>query len=77
MYWLGKSVGEAAMGKSLSFVLASRHDDFSEADMASDRVRMADIPYVVAANDNLRIKDRLSTRCGAVLRRLFTLHAFR
>ena len=37
----------------------------------------SDIPYVVPANDNLLTKDRLSARCGNLLRRLIALHGLR
>ena len=41
-----------------------------------DWADFTDIPYVMPANDNTRTKDRLSARCGALLRRLITLHSF-
>ena len=31
-------------------------------------------PYITAANDNFLVKDRLSARCGDLLRRLIGLH---
>jgi len=56
-----------------SFSLAGRRDDFAEpAPDASPLV--SDIPYVPAANDNIRVRERLSARCGALLRRLIGLH---
>lgn len=62
------------MDKRRSFYLAARENDFDVP--APDRgwVDFTDIPYVMPANDNVRTKDRLSGRCGALLRRLITLH---
>jgi hypothetical protein len=54
-----------------SFYLASRQDVPAPDEAPLD---LTDIPYVIPANDNLRTKDRLSTRCGALLRRLIALH---
>jgi hypothetical protein len=57
-----------------SFYLASRQDDF---DIGADAdINLTDISYIVAANDNVRTKDRLPARCGALLRRLIALHNF-
>ena len=58
-----------------SYYLASRRDDFDVP--ASGWVDFADIPYVTQANDNVRTKDRLSARCGSLLRRLIALHSLR
>jgi hypothetical protein len=57
-----------------SYYLASRQDDFDSPTPDEDWVDFSDIPHVVPANDNTRIKDRLSARCGALLRRLIALH---
>ena len=57
-----------------SYYLASRQDDFDSPASDEDWVDFTDIPYVVPANDNTRIKDRLSARCGALLRHLIALH---
>jgi hypothetical protein len=65
------------MDRRRSFYLASRQDDFDVPAPDEPPVDLADIPYVTAANDNLRTKDRLSTRCGALLRRLMALHSHR
>lgn len=35
------------------------------------------IPYLMPTNDNLRTKDRLSARCGNLLRLLVGLHSLR
>ena len=51
-----------------SYYLASRQDDFDFPSRDGDWV--ADIPYIMPANDNKRTKDRLLSRCGALLRRL-------
>jgi hypothetical protein len=58
-----------------SFYLAARQDDFDVPAPDEARVDLTDIPYVTPANDNTRTKDRLSTRCGALLRRLIGLHS--
>ena len=58
-----------------SFYLASGQDDFAEPAPDASRVNYNDIPYITAANDNFRVKDRLSARCGALLRRLIGLHS--
>jgi hypothetical protein len=49
--------------------------DFAESAPDASRVNYNDIPYITAANDNFRVKDRLSARCGALLRRLIGLHS--
>jgi hypothetical protein len=57
-----------------SYYLASRQDDvdlLAPDEMGAD---FTDIPYVTPANDNAPSKDRLSTRVGALLRRLIALH---
>jgi hypothetical protein len=58
-----------------SFYLAARQDDFDI--LAPDEAGgdLTDIPSVTPANDNTRTKDGLSTRCGALLRRLIGLHS--
>lgn len=58
-----------------SYYLASRQNDFDLPAPDEDWVDFADIPYVMPANENLRVKDRLSARCGALLRRLISLHS--
>ncbi len=55
-----------------SFYLAAGRDDFAEPPADASRL-IADIPYVAAANDNIRVTERLSARCGALLRHLFGL----
>ena len=57
-----------------SFYLASRQDDFAELAVDVGRLDVRDIICVVPANDNLPTKERLSTRCGGLLRRLIALH---
>jgi hypothetical protein len=58
-----------------SYYLASRQDDVDL--LAPDEVGadFTAIPYVTPANDNAPTKDRLSTRVGALLRRLIALQA--
>ena len=58
-----------------SFYLASRRDDFVEPAPDASRLDCSDIPYIMAANDNFRVKDRLSARCGVLLCRLIGLHS--
>ena len=53
-----------------SYYLASTQDDFAESAADLSPIDCADIPYVMPANDNARTKDRLSARCGTLLRRL-------
>jgi hypothetical protein len=53
-----------------SFYLASKQDDFAEAASEANRVDCSGIAYATAANDNLRVNDRLRARCEALLRRL-------
>jgi hypothetical protein len=62
------------MGTRRSFYLASRQDDFDVPAPDESSVDLADIPYVTPANDNLQTKERLSARCGALLRLLIALH---
>jgi hypothetical protein len=50
------------MDKRRSFYLASRQDDFGEPPV--DKGWVADIPYVMPANDDVRTKERLSAQCG-------------
>jgi hypothetical protein len=57
-----------------SFYLASKQDDFAETAPEAS-VDCCGIAYITAANDNLRVKDRLSARCGYLLRRLIGLHS--
>jgi hypothetical protein len=64
-----------AMATNRSYYLNSRHDDFAEPDADTGEVNINDIPYVMPANDNSRSKDRLSARCGILLRRLIALHS--
>jgi hypothetical protein len=52
-----------------SFYLACRKDDFAEPAADLSTIDSTDIPYVMPANDNAWTKDRLSARCGALLRR--------
>jgi len=58
-----------------SFYLAPSKDDFAEPPADASRLDFNDIPFVMPANDNLRIKDSLSARCGSLLRRLIALHS--
>jgi hypothetical protein len=58
-----------------SFYLASKQDDFAEAAPEASRVYCSGIAYITAANDNLRVKDRLSARCGCLLHCLIGLHS--
>ena len=57
-----------------SFYLASRQDGLAEPAADFSRADPNDIPYVMAANDNVRTKEHLSARCGALLRRLIASH---
>jgi hypothetical protein len=65
------------MATNRSYCLNSRQDDFAKLDADAGTVDVVDIPYVMPANDNSRTKDRLSARCGILLRRLFALHSLR
>jgi hypothetical protein len=56
-----------------SFYLAPKRDDFAEPAADASCLDRDDIPYTTAANDNLRLKDRLQARCEALLRRLLGL----
>ena len=58
-----------------SFYFAPRQDDFVEPVSDANWVDSTDVPYVTPANDNLRVKDGLSARCGGLLRRLLALHS--
>jgi hypothetical protein len=63
------------MAASRSYYLSSRQDDFAEPEAAAGGVDIIDIPYIMPANDNSRSKDRVSARCGILLRRLIALHS--
>ena len=52
-----------------SYYLRYKQDDFAEP-AAESRLDFDDVPFVMPANDNVRTKDRLSARCGSLLRRL-------
>ncbi len=65
------------MAASRSYYLNSRQDDFAEPHAETGAVNINDIPYATPANDNSRTKDRLSTRCGILIRRLIALHSLR
>jgi hypothetical protein len=71
----GVSCEGPVMDARRSFYLASRRDDFVEPAPDASRLDCSDIPYITAANDNFRVKDRLSGRCGDLLRRLIGLHS--
>jgi hypothetical protein len=58
-----------------SLYLASRQDDTAEPAPEPSRVDCSGISYITAANDNFQVKDRLSARCGDLLRRLIGLHS--
>jgi hypothetical protein len=58
-----------------SFYIAPRQDDFVEPVSNANWVDSTDIPYVTPANDNLRVRDRLSARCATLLHRLIALHS--
>ena len=60
-----------------SFYLAAKPDDFVEPVSDASMIDSADVPYVTPANDNLRVKDRLSARCRSLLRRLIALNTCR
>ena len=53
-----------------SFYLAARQDDVDAPDSDTSWVGTTDIPYITPANYNFRVKDRMSARCGTLLRRL-------
>ena len=57
-----------------SFYLAARQDDIDAPDSDTSWVGTTDVPYITPANDNFRVKDRLSARLGALLRRWTALH---
>jgi hypothetical protein len=59
-----------AMDTRRSLYLAVRQDDIDAPDSDASWVGTTDIPYIMPANDNLRVKDRMSARCGTLLRRL-------
>ena len=63
------------MDRRRSFYLAARQDDFDVPAPDEASVDLTDIPYIIPANDNVRTKDRLSVRCGALIRRLLALHS--
>ena len=63
------------MDRRRSFYLASRQDDFDVPVPDEGSVNFTDVPFVTPANDNFRVKDRLSARCGALLRRLIAMHS--
>jgi hypothetical protein len=65
------------MAASRSYYLNSRQDDFAEPHADKGAVNINAIPYVMPANDNSRTKDRLSTRCAILIRRLIALHSLR
>ena len=77
LYGVGVLVRGPAMDTRRSFYLASRQDDFAEPAADPRRADFRHIPYARPANDNLRTKDRLSARCGSLLRRLISLHSLR
>jgi len=70
-----RSDSTSATGRS--YYLHSRQDDFAEPTADGSRLDFDDIPFIVPANDNLRTKDRLSARCGSLLRRFIALHSCR
>jgi hypothetical protein len=57
-----------------SFYLVSKQNDFAEPGVDASRSDCSDIPFVMPANDNVWTRERLSSRCGALLRRLMGLH---
>jgi len=65
------------MAAGRSFYLNSRQDDFAEPHAEPGAVNTNDIPYIMPANDNSWTKDRLSTRCGILIRRLIALNSLR
>jgi hypothetical protein len=56
----------SAMDTRRSYYLRSKNDDFAEPAADANQLDFNDVP----ANDNLRTKERLSARCGSLLRRL-------
>ncbi len=56
-----------------SFYLAPGQDDLAERAQSAGRLGCDSIA-AIAANDNSLVKDRLSARCGALLRHLIGLH---
>jgi len=58
-----------------SFYLAARQDDFDMPAPDEPGIDFTDIASITPANDNLRTKDRLSSRCGALVCRLIGLHS--
>jgi hypothetical protein len=63
------------MDKRRSFYLASKQDDSAEPPADASRLDFNDIPFITPVNDNVRTKDRLSARCGSLLRRLLARHS--
>jgi hypothetical protein len=74
MVWVGVLCEGPVMDTRRSFYLAPGQD-LAESTQDASRLDYNDIPYITAANDNFRVKDRLSARCGALLRRLIGLHS--
>jgi hypothetical protein len=59
-----------------SYYLAPREDDLEvPASGGAGRIDCTDIPYIAPANDDSRVKDGLSARSRALLRRLIALHS--
>ena len=58
-----------------SYYLRYKQDDFAEPAADSSLLNFNDIPFIMPANDNSRTKDRLSARCGNLLRRFIALHS--
>lgn len=57
-----------------SFYLASPPNDFTELAIDANRLDFNNIAFVPPVNDNLLTKQRLSARCGCLLRRVIALH---
>jgi len=66
-----------AMDTRHSYYLHSKPDDFAEPAADASRLDLDDILFIMPANDNVRTRDRLSARCGSLLRRLISLHGVR
>jgi hypothetical protein len=58
-----------------SFCLRPKQNDFAEPDAAASGADTLDIFFIKAVNDNVLTRDRLSSRCGSLLRRLIALHS--
>jgi hypothetical protein len=57
-----------------SFYVTVKQDEFTEPAPNASRLDCDGIPYITAANDNVRVRDRLRARCEGFFHRLIELH---